>query len=304
MKFKTIAFLGAVFFISLDTALSITNSIYEKSKIKNERIIKKPKLPAKELNIYTDTVLIKDETYKTKILAAGAFNPTTNTVKIIFFKTNTSNTEIQTFCNRSNSQIPLTKRHELEHAQKAFLTKDIKHYPPEVRAKIIAINEITALASEIIESQDYKYKTGKDFLSLKPFVTEANKKIEKIINKKNLRYPLDFNDQEISDIIINQALQQFLQEIKRGIYKTSMQKAFYNRTNQEFQCNYSLKESYEKITFNPVLNMWDPIWFFQSKQGYINLWQVASKKQKQKTINTLDSLIEKFTNQKLTILQR
>lgn len=299
MKFNIVYSLVFTFSLGLGAGLFINKSSTETNNNKttntktNTSAIQYP-----DITFKTDTVLITDEMIKNKkTIAAGLFIPSSNSIKLFYLKTNSKKGIIQEYCNKNNTQMRLVLRHELEHARKANMTKNTRFFPAEIRAAIAAQNEIMAPASEIIEAMDYKYETSISFPTTKNFIYKADLQISQIIKKRNLKYPVNFNIPEIADITINCALERFLSETKRGLYKTTMLRAYNNEDkDKQFTPNSSCN-AYHAILFNPTIGMWDPLWTFDSDYGKVNLWRAASTAQKQKVLNAIDSLTKEITGQ-------
>ena len=215
-----------------------------------------------------------------------------NTGKIIIkhFETNSTNPRTVRFCNNNNAQATLVLRHEKEHARKANITKNLWYYSPKTRGMIAAQSEIIAPAAEIIEALDYRYEMKLPIPSNRKFIKKADRLIITEAKKQNLQWPLDFNNQQIADIIIQCATEQFLNEINRGLYKTSIYNAIQTQKPGIYVTN-NLCNEYNKFLFNPRLNLWAPLWQFESRAGSVNLWNAASQEQKNKMLTTIDSLV-------------
>lgn len=299
MKINIAYSLVFTFSLGLGVGLFINKSSTETNNNKTTNTkISTSTIQYPDITFKTDTVLITDEMIKSKkTIAAGLFIPSSNSIKLFYLTTNSKKENIQNYCNNNNTQMRLVLRHELEHARKANMTKNTRFFPAEIRAAIAAQNEIMAPASEIIEAMDYKYETGFSFPTNKYFIQKADQQISSLIKKEHLTYPIDFNNQKIADITIECALERFLSETKRGLYKTTMLRAYNNEyLDKPFVPNSSCN-SYHAILFNPTIGMWDPLWTFDSKNGKANVWRAASSKQRQKVLNKIDSLTKEITGQ-------
>lgn len=291
MKFKDLYKLSAFFLLGCSIGGASFVFLY-KNTGKNEDFDIKYNI----VQIKTDTVFVTDEQVANKkIFAAGVFIPNKNTIKISYFVTKSTNPETMIFCKAANRQIPFVKRHELEHARKANLTKNTYFFTPENRARIAAQNEIIAPAAEIIEAIDMKYRTRLYPSGMRQYAKKAYKEILESAKKQNMSMPIDFNNQEIADITIKNALNAFLASTKRGIYKKTIKKAFQNPPKTfKYQTN-NLCNPFQGYYFEPQNQKWEPLWQFESSHGKVNLWKAASDKQKQILLNSIDSLITEIT---------
>ena len=193
-------------------------------------------------------------------------------------------------------------RHEREHARKAILTRKTENYTPYVRAQIAALNEIMAPAAEIVEGIEYCIENNNNIPQAKKFIIDACQEI--IAYKQNSKTftGILFYDSAVSDIIIKYATKDFLSSVKRGFYVNSIAKAYKNKPI-DYTPN---KECYKfnRCFFCPQLNMWDPLWEFETKNGPINPWRSASEKTRQETINTVNKLVcETLAKHKITLSQ-
>lgn len=234
--------------------------------------------------------------------ARGTFHVKSNTIRLNHYTTDTDNEHIIKFCNTNNNQIRFTLRHEREHARKAILTKKTENYAPYVRAQIAALNEIMAPAAEIVEGIEYCIENNNNIPQAKKFIIDACQEI--IAYKQNTKTfsGILFYDSAVSDIIIKYATKDFLSSVERGFYVNSIAKAYKNKPI-DYTPN---KECYKfnRCFFLPQLNMWDPLWEFETKNGPINPWRSASEKTRQETMNTVNKLVcETLAKHKITLSQ-
>lgn len=286
MKFNFLYSLSATILLGLNTNLVLSlMSLY------NEKPANTGNSPS---YIYEqiDTIKVSDDMMKkTGSLAAGVFMPESGKIKLYYFQHVGTNVKVRNFCKSNNQQMRLVLRHEKEHARKANLTKNIWYYPPHIRGAIAAQNEIIAPAAEIIEALDYRFETGKAFPTNKNFIKKADNLITSTATKQNLTWPLNYNDQQLADIIMECATERFTSEIKRGLYKTTIKKAINNCNIPKKYITNNLCNEYQQIMFCPCLGEWGPMWQFESKHGTINIWDAASSEQKKKLTNTVDSIV-------------
>lgn len=255
------------------------------------------------IKITTDTVIITDNMLRNKeIIASGTFFAKQGIITLKYFKTYSDRQKTKYFCEYNNSQTRLVLRHETEHARKANLTKNTWMYPPITRGFIAAHNEIVAPAAEIIEALDYKYETGQSFPTNKAFIKKAEEQITKITTKQKLNWPLDFNNPQIADIIIECATERFLEEVKRGLYTTTIKKEIEQRKIEKYETN-NLCNQLAIFLFRPEENNWTAMWQLESQRGSVNLWDSASQKQKQKLTDSIAVIITNITGQKYYFLQ-
>lgn len=251
-----------------------------------------------------DTINVTDEQFekfKCKY-AAGEFKAHNNTIVIYYFNPQSSNPKIHRYCNNNNNLIPLTIRHETEHARKASLTKNVSKFDSFTRGRIAAMNEIMAPAAEIIEAIDYRHENHRAFPTPKSIIKNADKQIVNTTND-SLRYaPADFNQEHIADIVLENALQRFLSETARGTYIGTIRREMNNRSAKKYTPNNQCTKLQEAL-FLPNSGMWAPMWEFESKNGPVNLWIAASTKQRQRILNSVDSTISKIAGKNTHFLK-
>ncbi len=251
-----------------------------------------------KLEVKIDTLNLSRENFAKKFpsAVAGLFFPTRNEVVVTYFNPMDNADYVNRTCAHMNGMLQLTMRHEMEHARKAHLTKILSpYYSAQTRARIAAMNETMAPASETIEALDYQYKTGTPIPSSKIFVVEACDSILKITGKQIQNTPINFNDQKIADIVIINALNRFKSEIKKGQYVTTLQREYYNKAPILYTPHQDC-DPFLKLIFHPEFDMWAPMWQFETAGGQANLWLAASDKTRQKTLNTIDSIIQTNTD--------
>lgn len=251
-------------------------------------VYKKP-----ELKLRVDTLNVSDDNFKkiTTKGAAGVFCSGTNTVLIYHFNPVSDSKLIQRYCEYSNNQKTLSARHEMEHARKSDLTHNKAFFSAMGRARIAAINEIMAPASEIIEAVDYHARTGHRYPDAKPFIARADSAICHAMGSFMPDY-VNYNYQPVSDAVITYALESFLNSVERGYYIHTIKKAYSIKTKpNKLTCN-----SCNIFLFNPDINRWDPIWEFQSTAGKCNPYKTASWAVRQKLMQKVDSVIYSCTD--------
>ena len=289
--------------LSLSIAMTVTAVLGPALLVKNARDadierakILSYKAPPK-LEVKIDTLNLSRENFAEKFpsAVAGLFLPIRNEVVVTYFNPMDNADYVNRTCAHMNGMLQLTMRHEMEHARKAHLTKILPpHYSAQTRARIAAMNETMAPASETIEALDYQYKTGTPIPSSKIFVEEACDSILKITGKQIQNTPINFNDQKIADIVITNALNYFKSEIKKGQYVTTLQREYYNKAPILYTPHQDC-DPFLKLIFHPEFDMWAPMWQYNTAGGPANLWLAASNKARAKTLNTIDSIINKHT---------
>lgn len=239
------------------------------------------------------TYITKEDLENKKVIVGGTFCSAKNTINIYYIKPKDTAQKTINYCNAVNKQIRYVKVHELEHAKKANLVENPHFFLPKTRAKIAAQNEIIAPAAEIIAALDLSYITKAKPANMRWFIKNAYNEMSQTLKKQPR--PIDLNKQEVADIIIKHSLLFFLSEVKRGSYIGTMKRE-YNRIPNDFyyppidNCNIK-----QRIEFKPHLDEWAPLWQFNTKQGDVNIWNVASDKQKSILLNSIDSLVTKIT---------
>ena len=122
-------------------------------------------------------------------------------------------------------------------------------------------------------------------------------------NKTNI-YPktINFKDQEIADLVIHYATQKFLNSLKCGTYRRTIDRAPYRTMKYipNSTCN-----TISMVGFMPELNMWAPMWEFETEAGTVNIWNSASKQARDRLIAVVDSVINpEFAGNKYIYKQR
>lgn len=254
--------------------------------------------PRPKLIVEIDTLNLNRQNFNIEYpkAIAGVFTPLQNKVMVTYYNPTDNAEYINHACNHQNGMLPLTLRHEMEHARKAHMTKMTKpHYSAQTRARIAAINETMAPAGEIIEAMDYHYTNQKPIPTCKAFVKKACDNILNITNQQTPAQPIDFNNQKIADIVIKNALDRFKGEIKTGQYISTLRREYYNTLEISYTPNQEC-DPIQKVFFMPEFDMWAPMWQFETAGGQANLWLAASDKTRQKTLNTIDSIIQANTD--------
>ena len=260
----------------------------KKKQINKVCIYKKP-----ELKLRIDTLNVSDDNLKkiTTQGAAGVFFPGTNTVLVYHFNPASDSAYIQRYCEHNNNLRALVTRHELEHARKSDLTHNTEFFSAVGRARVAAINEIMAPASEIIEAVDYHARTGKTYPDAKSFIVQADSAIIQAMGPFMPGY-VNYNYRPVADAVITYALKSFLNSVERGYYIHTVRKAYNNRP----ALNKPTSNLMNTFLFNPDHNLWDPIWEFQSTAGSCNPYKTASWTVRQELMQKVDSVIYSCTD--------
>ena len=282
-------------------AVALFSAWTEHKPVQTQTKPKTTKINIPDLKYKIDTVNINSSKEFGK-KANGAFFIKSNTIQLSYFVADTNDRRVIDCCNLNNSYHKFTLRHEREHARKAILTRKTENYTPYVRAQIAAFNEIMAPAAEIVEGIEYCIENNNNMPQAKKFVIDACQEI--IAYKQNTKTfsGILFYDSAVSDIIIKYATKDFLSSVERGFYVNTIAKAYKNKPI-DYTPN---KECYKfnRCFFLPQLNMWDPLWEFETKNGPINPWRSASEKTRQETINTVNKLVcETLAKHKITLSQ-
>ena len=259
------------------------------------------KITNKQTTLKIDTVTITNEMLDKRILAAGVFKSYNGEINISYFEPGDSTSRVKNFCQTNNNQMTLIMRHELEHARKENLTKNTNFFDPLTRGAIAAQNEIIAPAAEIIEALDYRYENDTVYPTNKLFILKADKKITQIAKEQKLDWPIDFNNQQIADVVMACATEHFFKETQKGLYIATIKKEMGKKSlTKSYQTN-NLCSFGNAALFNPKFGIWSPLWQFESKRGSVNIWEAASINQKRKNITLIDSLTNKIAGQNPTI---
>lgn len=263
-----------------------------------------PKTPANagkkyiqnSLTYKTDTVYVNENNFEhiRKTAAAGLFKPNQNQIILNYFSTSSPDYRIQNFCRNNNKMIPLVRRHETEHARKASLTKNTCSYSATVRGQIAALNEIVAPAAEIIEALDWRYVHGRAFPATKTFIRNADKEITHLMDSLGMDWPVNFNQPEIATVVMRNALAQFTHEFNRGIYQTTVRRAF--KGIGQIRYIPATPHIMNYFTFSPQTGNWDAMWEFDSARGHVNMWHAAPNAVQTEIQNALNNFVIRATN--------
>ncbi|MCM1294399.1 MAG: hypothetical protein NC311_02460 [Muribaculaceae bacterium] len=245
-----------------------------------------------ELKFRVDTIDVTDDNFKDLCErgAGGVYFSGSNTVTVKYFRTNSKNALIKRYCKVNNDLFRLNKRHEMEHARKYEYVHNKKPYSPFVSAKIAAMNETMAPASEIIEAMDYHYETGECYPSKKMFIVHADSAITSIMQKYNLSWPVNYCNPMIADAVIKYSLESLTGAVNRGYYTHTMKKA-YNSPDESFYTPMAL--AHVSSFYNPTLDMWGPLWTFETTLGDVDIFNSASFAGRQNLIDSINSIVAK-----------
>lgn len=298
MKFKTLYHIGGVFIIGLviGAGINLANLSHKKTEKKPVNAGKNIVCPT--IKIQYDTIDITDDMLgRNRVIPAGVFKPKNGIIKLFYLKTTSTKKHVQNYCKQNNTQSILIRRHELEHARKANLTKNIFMFSPRIRGAIAMQNEMIAPAAEIIAAIDYQYKTGHPFPAYRGFVKDAVVDIINAANAQNMKWPIDFNNPKIATIVMQHSQKRFFDELGRGVYKTTVKNAICGHKTNEAYITNNLCDKNAPMFFRPEFCMWAPMWDFESIHGRTNIWFNADDKIKQDLLNKIDSVLNEFAGQ-------
>ena len=256
------------------------------------------KKPAKAVTVrpplrqVIDTVYITDENFDDirHHGAGGLFNCNSNTVHVTYFIANTQNTKIQVYADGANAVMPLNRRHEMEHARKALMTKRLDHLPCHMRGAVAAMNEIMAPSSEIIELMDMAHRHRGTPIRQKVNMVSTSRKIRRIMTENNMTGPVDFTNTQIADATIQYGMDAFLSSFNRGIYHHTIREKQRSGIRLWRYVPHNECDFVASFMFNPQWRFWAPMWEFDTSRGSVNLWNAASAAQRQKLVALVDSV--------------
>ena len=214
MKFKKLLSLSASFvvpivFVGALVAAGIdkdTGSKAQKASVPTNVI------PKQKLKIKNDTIVLTDESFK-KVFehaAAAYFVPNSNTIYVNIFVADTDNERIRKTVELNNQGRPLVVRHEMEHAKKAHITNDNKNRLGWHRARVAVVDELMARGGEFIEALEYHIENGVRYpINRGGFIYRVDSLVmarhNEMTGGMGTFLPVDFQDRQIADIIINNA---------------------------------------------------------------------------------------------------
>lgn len=270
------------------------NKAYDSVTVQDVKPKKRIVYKRPELKFRVDTIDVTDDNFKELSArgAGGVYFSGSNTVTVKYFRTNSQKTLIKRYCQVNNDLFRLNKRHEMEHARKYDYVHNKQGFAPYVRSKIAAMNETMAPASEIIEALDYHYETGKCYPSKKDFIVHADSAIVSIMQKYNLSWPVNYRNPLIADAVLKYAAEGFASAVNRGYYKYTMQKAY----NQCCEGSTLHAPVYPSLFYNPTLDMWGPLYTFQTVYGDVDIFNSATFVGRQNLIDSIDSIVSNTVN--------
>lgn len=301
MKFKKILSLSAV----LTASLVMSGDVFLKEKT-NDSFADETKVETVKPVIYpdlkfkTDTMHLTNENFDVIYprAVAGLFFPQTNEISITYFECDDNASDrIKRTCEMGNQGVRVVKRHEMEHARKANIVYNTPGLSRWDRARVAAMNEVMAPASEIIESQEYRLETGERFPQDRQFLWKADSLIMERHNQLTYGFgknvPVNFSDPIIADIILNSAVDKFAAVHKRGFYKKAIKRELMGRLvkytpNTQTDRDFSF--------FSPQYNQWGAMWTYDvSTPWYIkrrvDIWNSATVAARMRVINKVDSIV-------------
>ncbi len=294
MKYSEKAFLSIAFVLSVAFIMTTNGPISRHKTI--EKIPANTGMPLwpQKLDFTHDTIYISRENFNKikKRYTLGSFNNYKNRIKINHYLAQDSTTEIQNFCKYICTRRITVMRHEMEHARKAALVNK-PVYTGTTRARVEVFNEIVSCTAEIIAALDYEFDTGKKYPGLDNLTRLARNEILAEIKATNLEWPIDFNNQKIADITIRHAGEYFLKH--SHLYRKAISEKLANRQILYIPCEHC--ETAQYSLFNPDLNIWEPLWQFESRRGTVNPWIHSSNLTKTNLITKIDSLVIKIAGQ-------
>lgn len=240
----------------------------------------------------TDTITFYDDAVirEHRTVVQGLYCPATHKVTTFYLVNKSQSARLQKFCDETNAMAPLTLRHEREHARKMALVGMGYMFSDLTRGEIAATNEIVAPAAEIIAAVDWRYAHGAPIGAAKKFVRNAEHEIYALVDSLNLSWPIDFNQQQIAEIVMKHAVARFTSEFNRGQYVTTVRDATRNRYGRKYRPN-NMCDLTQTFNFMPQYGLWAPMWEFESQRGSVNLWNAVSEKTRLDTRLKLQSFV-------------
>jgi len=273
------------------TTGDVNNIVKGRQKPAYQNLIYRPT----ELKFTTGEIYVTHKNFETikQGYTIGCFYWPKNEIRLNYFVTNEKNDLIERFCAVNRNRLITVRRHELEHARKICLTKCTYCPMSWARAQVVAMDEVMARASEIIEALDYQFKNGAPCPVSAPFICNARREILGHDTERAITWPVDFNNRETADIVLKYAMQSFVRDSK--FYKENIIAALKtNRATQPVQQHYSTQSN---GLFYPMLGLWAPLFEYETAAGGANIWNSASPDTKTNIIKKIDSLIYKFTGE-------
>ncbi len=273
-------------FVSSHTSANIQN----KEEVQKAATTIKDNRP--EIRIRYDTIYLTEEYLDTnKSINLGLFLPTDNSVSMKHFVPVDSTKRVMNFAQTHNSQRAAILRHELEHGRKAHLWANTEDRAPFVRGQIACMNEVMAPAGEVIESAENEWLTG-----IPTQGPDMLKKTTSAILDENRKTPfglmggVDFTNQKIADIVLKYAIDKYIREFNRGVYKWPVRKKLdANRKHINYKPNKECNPM-DKIMFFPESGDWSQMFAYKTKSGKnINIWKSASEKMRREVRERVDS---------------
>lgn len=307
MKFKKLLSLSASFIVPIVLVGGLVTTGIDKDTGSKAQKASVPTnvMPKQNLRLKTDTIVLTDENFK-KVFehaAAAYFVPNSNTIYVNIFVADTDNDHIRKTVEMNNQGRLLVVRHEMEHAKKAHITNDNKNRLGWHRARVAVVDELMARGGEFIEALEYHIENGVRYpINRGGFVYRVDSLIMARHNEMTgglgAFLPVDFQDRQIADIIINNATDRYLQVQKNHFYT----KRIKNELNCIKRKKYVPNESCEIVPclFNylPEIDQWGAMWTYDVKAQWtvtgkkkVDLWNAASQSTRERTIAKIDSVV-------------
>jgi len=262
-------------------------------------------IPKQKLKIKNDTIVLTDENFNTafKHAAAAYFVPNSNTIYVNTFVADTDNDHIRKTVELNNLGRPLVMRHEMEHAKKAHITNNNKNRSGWHRARVSVMDEMMARGGEFIEAIEYHIENGVPCPSNRGgFIYHVDSLVmarhNEMAGEMSAFLPVDFQDRQIADIIINNAADRYLQVQKSYFYTKRIKNELNCIQRKKYIPNDSCEIVPSLFNYSPEIDQWGALWTYDVKSQWtvtgkkrVDLWNAASQSTRDRTIAKIDSVV-------------
>lgn len=213
------------------------------------------------LTFHTDTIVVDYNNMGRG--AAGVFFAYKPSISIKYFKPqNMVDKDLIAYCDASNNNVRVIRRHEFEHAKKAIITKNANGLTGYQRAQLAIMNESMAPAAEIIEIMTYRFETKQKYAAHNKFLARADELIMAEHRKTgNELAMVDFENPAIADIVLECAVDKFVGDYNRGYYHTTIKKALAAKKYAKYK-GHDRCDGVDWSNYCPDVNQWGALWTF------------------------------------------
>ncbi|MBD5400617.1 hypothetical protein HDR61_02635 [bacterium] len=293
MKFKKYLSLSVTFVLGLSMA-GVALGLNQKNDAseKNNNATQIPKAQQRvELKHINDTMYVTDKSMSATC-ASGVFEPGSNSVTVRYFVPADTSLRVRRFCDMNNSLRRQTYRHEMEHARKVLLTK-AQNKSPIVSARVAAMNEIMAPASEVVQTADDLFYKG---IPCPQYVRTQNGCNAVLTANKTSsmgRFIVDYTNPAVADAVLEYGVEKFMFSFNKGVYRTTIRKKLDGVKTAKYKNVHSEADVSLLIGHVPENDWWGPMFTYTTANGrQVDIWNSATPQMRKRVLERVDSAIK------------